>query len=236
MVSIPLGNQPRLAYEVRLSPMSCHQNQNKACPVHSSAMLGTSLRGRESLVPISLHGGCWHQNVASHPQEAVKSPTLAMTWAQHLPCWWLLPIFSFLAKCSWMRAVFSRAGGMSGLHRDRKQRGSSQSFPRPKPQKQLDRCPAGEGSLLLSREADQVPSSSPGKSLFPLDLCHPPLKSREPPPQKSTELSLSRRSVTPEANAALGPQFWGVLCHRLHALSCFLTSGCTGMQSRKLMV
>lgn len=57
MVSIPLGSQPRLAYEVKPSPMSCHQNQNKACPVHSSAVLGTSLRGGSHWSPFPSMAG-----------------------------------------------------------------------------------------------------------------------------------------------------------------------------------
>lgn len=69
---------------------------------------------RESLVPTSLLGRRWPASSEGY----VKSDSvhgLGQTPAKPA----LLPSLSFFAMCSWMCEDFSRAGGTSGLHRER---------------------------------------------------------------------------------------------------------------------
>lgn len=102
---------------------SCRQPNPKPCPVHTSdpgresLAIGDFAEGhteRESLVPASLLTGASSEGHVDPDSAHGLGPTPAMLSL----C--LLPSLSFLAMCSWMRAVFSRAGGTSGLQRERR--------------------------------------------------------------------------------------------------------------------
>lgn len=99
-------------YEAKLPPT---QAKITSCvQLRKEEHLGISLR--DTLRGTSFPCRCW----PTSSQKVIPSPTLALARAQYFTCWWLLPSCSFLAKCAWMCAVFSRAGGMSGLQRGRR--------------------------------------------------------------------------------------------------------------------